>query len=433
MSPQLIGLAGIVILIVMIFLRIPVATALLLVGLGGYAAIDGSRTALFTFGEIPFNIAQAYSLSVVPLFLLMGVVASHTRMASELYQAANALFSRFRGGLAMATVGACAGFGAICGSSLATASTMTTVSVPEMRKHGYSDSLAAAVVASGGTLGILIPPSIILVIYALIAQESVPKLFAAALIPALVMTALHIATILMLARMQPNEVPTVPKMKRSEARRALLGFWKMALIFTVVVGGIYSGLFSPTESAAIGVALTIGMGFFTRQLSVPGLFRALRETTITTGTLFLIILGAFMFAAFMVQSRLPATMGEWIQHQGLTPIRVILFLVAIYLVLGTFLDSISMILITVPVFLPIAEAAGYSAVWFGILLVIVAEIGLITPPVGLNIFVIRAQVPDIPLASIYRGILPFLAAQIIGVGLLIAFPMLALWLPELLY
>lgn len=431
MTPQVVGVAGIALLVALIFLRVPVAAALMIVGLGGYWAIDGSRTALFTLGEVPFNIAQAYSLSVVPLFLLMGVVAARTKMASELYTAANTVFAGMRGGIAMGTVAACAGFGAICGSSLATASTMTRVSIPEMRKYGYSDAIASGVVASGGTLGILIPPSIILIIYAIIAQESVPILFAAAILPGFLMTLLHLVTLWFLVRTRPEEIPA--NTPRSAGWGALLSLWKLVLLFGVVIGGIFGGFFSPTEAAAIGAALAILIGLATRQLGLRALADSFAETARTTGSLFLIVLGAFMFAAFMVQSRIPATLGDWIVARELSPLAMILFLIVVYLILGCFLDSISMILITVPVFLPIVEAVGFSPVWFGIFLVIVAEIGLITPPVGLNIFVIRGQAPDIPLGQIYRGILPFLAAQLAGVVLLIAVPGLALWLPAWLY
>lgn len=431
MTPQLIGVGGIALLIALIFLRVPVAAALMIVGLVGYWAIDGARTALFTLGEVPFNIAQAYSLSVVPLFLLMGVVAARTKMASELYTAANALFAGMRGGIAMGTVGACAGFGAICGSSLATASTMTRVSIPEMRKYGYSDAIASGVVASGGTLGILIPPSIILIIYAIIAQESVPVLFAAAILPGLVLTLLHIATLWILARTRPDDIPA--ETPPSAGWGALFGLWKLVLLFGVVIGGIFGGFFSPTEAAAVGAALAIVIGLATRQLGLRALAESFAETVRTTGLLFLIVLGAFMFAAFMVQSCIPATLGDWMVAQDLSALAIILFLIVVYLILGCFLDSISMILITVPVFLPIVETVGYSPVWFGIFLVIVAEIGLITPPVGLNIFVIRGQAPDIPLSQIYPGILPFLGAQLAGVVLLIALPGLALWLPGWLY
>ena len=433
MTPQLVGLLGIAALVALVLVRVPVAVAMLGVGTLGYAAIDGWYTAFLTLGQTPFELAQAYPLSVVPLFLLMGVVASRTEMAAELFGAANAVFAGRRGGLAMGTVGACAGFGAICGSSLATASTMTRVAVPEMRRHGYSDAVASGVVASGGTLGILVPPSIVLVIYAVIAQQSVPVLFAAALLPAAVLAALHVAAVAALARAWPDELPAAAVLPVRERLAALAGVWKMALVFGAVVGGIYLGWFSPTEAAAVGAFLTIAIGFASGQLSPRALFEAVRETVVTTGSLFFVILGAFVFAYFAVQTRIPETLGAWIAGLGVAPLLVILFFVAVYLVLGCFLDSISMILVTVPVFLPIAESVGYSAVWFGVLLVIVAEIGLITPPVGLNIFVIKAQLPEIGATTIYRGVAPFLLAHLVGIGALIALPQLALWLPALLY
>lgn len=432
MSDQLVGLIGTGVLVLLVFLRVPVAAALILTGGGGYWAVSGFRLARITLGDLPFNLAQAYSLSVVPLFLLMGVVAAKADMARDLYRAFHAILGGLRGGIGMATVAACAGFGAICGSSLATASTMTQVCMPEMRRHGYADRVAAGIVASGGTLGILIPPSIILVIYAIIAQESVPALFAAALVPGIILTLLHVVTLLVIAWFDPEAVPPTPH-EGEDRLKAIVSLWKMVVLFTVVVGGIYGGWFSPTEAAAVGAAMTIAIGLATRTLTLRELVDSFRSTIVTTGTLFFIVLGAFVFAAFMVQTQLPATLGEWVLSAGLPPLLVIaLFLVA-YLVLGCFLDSISMILITVPVFLPIAVAADFSAVWFGVFVVLVAEIGLITPPVGLNLFVIRAQAPDVNLREVYRGILPFIACQLTAVLLLMLFPQIATWLPAQLY
>ena len=433
MSPQVVGLIACGALVGLILLRVPVAAALLLVGTLGYAAIDGWNAALYTLGTTPFDLAQAYALSVVPLFLLMGVVIARTTIATELFAAADAAVSGRRGGLGIATIGACAGFGAICGSSLATASTMTRVAIPQMRRLGYSDAVASGVVASGGTLGILIPPSIVLIVYGIVAQESVPALFAAAMVPGLVLAALHVAVIAGLARIMPAQLPASERLAWPDRLRAMRGVWKMALIFAVAVGGIYLGWFSPTEAAAVGAALAIAMGVAMRQLGPRDLVAALRETVTTTGALFAIVLGALMFGYFMVQSRIPATLGAWIEAQGLAPVLVVAFFVAVYLVLGCFLDTISMVLITVPVFLPVVLDLGYSGVWFGIVVLIAAEVGLITPPVGLNIFVIRAQQPDIPLGAIYRGILPFLLAHLATVTLLLALPALALWLPAILY
>ncbi|RMH48826.1 MAG: TRAP transporter large permease [Alphaproteobacteria bacterium] len=433
MTPQAIGLAACAVLVAMILLRVPVGAALMIVAALGYAAIDGWAPALATLGTTPFDLAQAYSLSVVPLFLLMGVVAARTSIAAELFAAANALVAGRRGGLAMATVGACAGFGAICGSSLATASTMSRVAIPQMRRFGYADSVAAGIVASGGTLGILIPPSIVLVVYAIVAQSSVPALFAAALLPGLMLAALHVVVILVLTRIWPADLPPGDAMSPAERLRAAAGMWKMALIFAVAVGGIYAGFFSPTEAAAVGAFLSILIGFASRQMDLRGLIGAMRETVTISGTLFFIVLGALMFGYFMVQSRIPASLGDWITAQAVPRWAVMLFIVAVYLVLGCFLDTISMVLITVPVFLPIAVGLDYSPVWFGVLVLMAAEVGLITPPVGLNIFVISAQSRDIPVLRIYRGILPFLIAHALGIGLLIAFPEIALWLPELFY
>ena len=433
MSPQSVGLVACGALVALILARVPVAAALLLVGTLGYAAIDGWSAALYTLGTTPFDLAQAYALSVVPLFLLMGVVISRTAIAAELFDAADAVVSGRRGGLAMATVGACAGFGAICGSSLATASTMTRVSIPQMRRHGYSDAVASGIVASGGTLGILIPPSIVLIVYAIVAQESVPALFAAAMVPGLILAALHIVVILVLTRLIPDQLPATSRRPVRERLWAVARTWKMVVIFAVAVGGIYLGWFSPTEAAAVGAALAIAIGLATRQLGARGLMGALGETVITTGTLFAIVLGALMFGYFMVQSRIPATLGEWIAAQDLAPILVVAFFVAVYLALGCFLDTISMVLITVPVFLPVVMDLGYSPVWFGVVVLIAAEVGLITPPVGLNIFVIRAQEPSVGLGAIYTGILPFLAAHLATVVLLLAIPGLALWLPSVLY
>ncbi|GIX15341.1 MAG: C4-dicarboxylate ABC transporter permease [Paracoccaceae bacterium] len=433
MTPQAIGLAACAVLVAMILLRVPVGAALMIVAALGYAAIDGWAPALATLGTTPFDLAQAYSLSVVPLFLLMGVVAARTSIAAELFAAANALVAGRRGGLAMATVGACAGFGAICGSSLATASTMSRVAIPQMRRFGYADSVSAGIVASGGTLGILIPPSIVLVVYAIVAQSSVPALFAAALLPGLMLAALHVVVILVLTRIWPADLPPGDAMSPAERLRAAAGMWKMALIFAVAVGGIYAGFFSPTEAAAVGAFLSILIGFASRQMDLRGLIGAMRETVTISGTLFFIVLGALMFGYFMVQSRIPASLGDWITAQAVPRWAVMLFIVAVYLVLGCFLDTISMVLITVPVFLPIAVGLDYSPVWFGVLVLMAAEVGLITPPVGLNIFVISAQSRDIPVLRIYRGILPFLIAHALGIGLLIAFPEIALWLPELFY
>jgi tripartite ATP-independent transporter DctM subunit len=433
LSPEVIGLIGLFAVLVVIFLRIPVAVALGVVGTLGYAAVDRWSTALDALGETPFDVGVSYSLSVVPLFILMGAIATHSDMSKELFAAANAVFSGRRGALAMATVGACAGFGAICGSSLATAATITKVAVPEMRRYGYDEQLATGSVASSGTLGILIPPSVILIIYALIAEESVPQLYAAALVPGLLLAALHIVVIWIVLRVRPEWAPVVAPMPWRDRLRALSGMWKLALLFLLAVGGIYLGWFSPTEAAAIGAFGAIVIAAATRTLTLGQFVAALLETVWTTAMLFFIVVGAFIFARFMVLTQLPLGIVTWSHEFGLTPLTAILLIIVFYIILGCFLDSISMVLITVPVFLPLVVQLGFSPVWFGILLVVVVEVGLVTPPVGLNLFVIRAQVPDIPLATVIRGIIPFLGADAALIGLLIAAPSLALWLPSIFY
>ena len=434
MSPEIIGVIGFCGLVGLVLLRVPVAIALGLVGLIGYAAIEGWERALNTAGSTPYDMALAkYDLTVVPLFILMGVVAARGGMSRELFQAANGFFSGLRGALAMSTIGACAGFGAICGSSLATSATMTRVAVPEMRRYGYDERLATGAVASGGTLGILIPPSVILVIYAIVAEQGVPQLFAAGLIPGLLLAALHVVVIWVIAHLQPHRLPQTPMMPVLERLRALFGMWKMIVLFGIAVGGIYLGWFSPTEAAAVSALAACLIAFGTRQMGIREFGDALLETIWTTTVLFFIAICAFLFSYFIVETQLPAQIRDWVADMNLPRWAVILCLVVFYMVLGCFLDSISMILITVPVFQLLIEDLGYSLIWFGVLVVVVVEIGLITPPVGMNIFVIRAQMPEINLGTIYAGVTPFLLADLALVGLLLISPELATWLPDVLY
>ncbi|MFK7966846.1 MAG: TRAP transporter large permease [Burkholderiaceae bacterium] len=433
MTPEWIGVLAMGALFALIMLRVPVAIAMGVCGLVGYAALDGWEFALLAAASTPYDLTEKYALSVVPLFILMGVVATRAGMSQELYRATNAIFSGMRGALAMGTVGACAGFGAICGSSLATAATMTPVAVPQMRRHGYDDALATGVVASAGILGVLIPPSVVLVVYAIIAEQGVPQLFAAALLPGLLGALLHLLVVAGVARWQPERVPTTDKMTAAERLGALVGLWKMALLFAIAVGGIYSGLMSPTESAAVAALVAIVIGLVTRTLSWRALSEAFLETIWTTGQLFIIIVGAFLFAYFIALTQLTVALSEWVQGLQLAPIAVIGLIIVFYLILGFFLDAISMLLITVPVFLPLAESVGYDPIWFGILILVAVEVGMITPPVGLNIFVVKSQLLQIDLMTIYRGIVPFLFAHAALIVALLIWPGLALFLPGVLY
>jgi C4-dicarboxylate transporter, DctM subunit len=432
LSNLAIGLAGVIALLAILFIRVPIGVALVLVGMCGYAAIDGWHTALAMVGSVPFELASAYSLSVVPLFILMGAVASRAGMSRELFDAANAIFSGFRGALASATIGACAAFGAICGSSIATAATFSRVAIPEMRRHGYDAGIAAGAVAAAGCLGILIPPSVILAIYSLVAEQSLAKLFAAALFPGLLLAALYVVATVLLARARPQYMPKVPAMDFAARLHAARGLWKLAVLFFLAVVGIYLGWFSPTEAAAVAAFAAIVIGFATRSLGLKRLLDAFLDTVYASAMLFFIIVGAFIFSRFIVLARVPNELVAWANEAGLSPAAIVLAVVLLYFLLGTFLEEVSTILITVPVVLPLMANIGYDGIWFGIFVTVMATIGLVSPPVGLTVFVIQAQNPDIPVGRIYKGTLPFLAADFVLVGLLIAFPALALWLPAAL-
>jgi C4-dicarboxylate transporter DctM subunit len=431
-SVAVIGVLGVVLLLVLIFARVPIAIALAASGLVGYAALDGWGTALKMFGRVPFTLASAYSLSVIPLFILMGAVASRANMAREMFDAANGLFSGVRGALANAAIGASAAFGAICGSSIATAATFSKVSIPEMRRHGYEPSFAAGAVASAGTLTVLIPPSVLLAIYAIVAEQSLPKLYAAAFVPGFLLAGFYVLVVYAVAWLRPQWVPKVPGMRLAERLRAALGMWKLGILFFFAVFGIYLGWFSPTEAAALAAFAAIVIGMLTGAMGWRGLWSAILETAYTTAAVFFIIVGAFIFSRFIVLTQFPSELSGWVRQSGLGPAWILLAVMALYLLLGTFLDEVSTILITVPVTLPLVLGIGYDGVWFGIFVTVMCTIGLISPPTGMTVFVIQAQHPEIPVARIYMGTLPFLVADFVLVGLLIAAPQLVSWLPQAL-
>ncbi|MBM3539610.1 MAG: TRAP transporter large permease [Alphaproteobacteria bacterium] len=432
MTVAAVGILGVGLLLLLIFLRVPIAIALAASGLLGYAALDGWNTALKMFGTVPFQLASAYSLSVVPLFILMGAVASRANMASELFQAANGLFSGVRGALANATIGSCALFGAICGSSIATAATFSRVAIPEMRRHGYDPAFAAGCVASAGTLDVLIPPSVLLAIYAIVAEQSLPKLYAAAFIPGFMLAAFYVLAVFAVAWVRPDWVPRVAAMQISQRLRAAVGMWKLGVLFIFAVFGIYLGWFSPTEAAAVAAFVAIVIAFGTGAMGWRGLWQALLETVFTTAALFFIVVGAFIFARFIVLTRFPTELAAWVQQADLSPVVILAAVAALYILLGTFLDEVSTILVTVPVTLPLVLGIGYDGIWFGIFVTVMCTIGLITPPTGMTVFVIQAQHPEIPVSRIYRATLPFLGADLVLVGFLIAAPQLVWWLPKAL-
>ena len=432
MSVAMIGTLGVALLLALIFLRVPIAVALAASGLVGYAAIDGWSPALKMFGLVPYQLASAYSLSVIPLFILMGAVAARGKMATELFQACNAVFSGIRGALTNATIGACALFGAICGSSIATAATFSRVAIPEMRRHGYDSAFAAGAVASAGTLDVLIPPSVLIAIYAIVAEQSLVKLYAAAFIPGFMLAGLYVVTVWIVAWIKPSWIPKVAAMPVGVRLRASVGMWKLGVLFFFALFGIYLGWFSPTEAAAMAAFVAILIAFGSGAMRWRELLDCFLETVYTTAIIFFIVVGAFIFSRFIVLTQFPNELTKWVGIIGLSPFWVLMAVMALYVLLGTFLDEVSTILITVPVTLPLVNSIGFDGVWFGIFVTVMCTIGLISPPTGMTVFVIQAQHPDIPVMRIYMGTLPFLVADFVLVALLIFMPSIALWLPRVL-
>ncbi|WP_372001116.1 TRAP transporter large permease [Tistrella mobilis] len=429
-----IGVLGFVAVLVLGILRVPVAVAMAVVGLAGGAALGGLDGILYLSGTLPYDAVSPYGLSVVPLFVMMGVFAGRAGLSRALYDVADLLVGRFRGGLAMATIGASAGFGAICGSSLATCATIGKVALPEMRRHGYPDDLAAGAVAAGGTLGVLIPPSVIIVLYALITEQSIGALFAAALIPGLIATLYYMIAARISARRLPRRGERGGE--TGERRRGgglrLLAIADIVVLFGLVIGGIYAGLFSPTEAAAIGAGGAALLAWMRGGLKGGELRGAMVETALTSGMIFLILIGAALFNYFVETSGLPQALVGAIAAAGLGQLEVIILLVVFYLVLGCFMDSMSMVLLTVPAVFPLIEANGIDPIWFGILLVTVVELGLITPPIGMNLFVLKGIDARLDLGVVIRGVLPFIGADVVRVVTLIALPQVVLFLPHLL-
>ncbi|SFK23772.1 TRAP transporter large permease [Celeribacter neptunius] len=434
MTVQLIGQLGMLALICLVFLRVPVAVAMGLVGFFGYAAINGFSNALQVTGQVPYDVATHYTLSQLPLFVLMGDLAVRSGMSSRLYSATRDLFSGLRGSQAYATLGASAGFGAVSGSSIATAATMTRVAVPPMKEAKYDDRLSAGSIAAGGTLGILIPPSIALVIFAMIAEQSVPRLYAASLIPGLLLCLLYILVVALLLRLSPNWAPVDGTRKSLFDRLRSLGqIWEIVLLFLVVIGGLYSGILTATEAAAVGALGAWLLGVITRRLSWKDTRTGIYDTIRTTAMLFVILCAANIFTYFVVLTQIPQGLAALVDGMDLHPIVLMLLIGVFYLILGCFLEAFGMILITVPILMPLVQQAGFDPIWFGIFLVIMIETGMITPPVGMNIFVMQSQLPDMPLPRLYQSVLPFVLAPVVLSVIIIFFPAIVTWLPTLLF
>jgi tripartite ATP-independent transporter DctM subunit len=433
-----IGGIGFAALLVLLALRIPIGVAMLTVGMIGYISISGLPALLNHLKTDMYWRFTTYDLSVVPLFVLMGQFAAKAGLSHALFRAANVWLGHHRGGIAMAAVGGCAGFGAISGSSLATAATMGQVALPELKRYNYAGSLATGALAAGGTLGILIPPSVVLIIYAIIVEANIVTLFQAAFIPGILATLGYIAAIAIMVRINPAAGPAGPRASGKERWEAVLDIWPVLVIFVLVMGGIYFGFFTPTEGAGVGVVGTFLIAITRGGMRWEGFVDALLGAAGTTALIFLILLGAAMFNAFLGFSRLPFFAAEFFKTSGFAPMTVLLAMVVLFILLGFVMDSLSMILLTVPIFWPIIAVLDFGLqpddlkLWFGIIALIVVEVGLITPPVGLNVFVINSMAKDVPMIETFKGVFPFLLSDAIRVALIIFFPIIALILPQLL-
>ena len=434
------GIWSFPLLLGLIFLRIPIGLAMLMIGFFGTWLVTGSWTPILAqLKSLTYDTFSSYSLSIVPLFLLMGQFATRGGMSQALFKAAETWLGHRRGGVAMAAVGACAGFGAICGSSLATAATMGQVALPELRRYGYSGALATGCLAAGGTLGILIPPSVVLVIYAILTEQNIIKLFLAAMVPGVLAALGYMITIAVYVRLKPESAGQRERADYRERFGALVSVWPVLAIFALVIGGIYAGFFTPTEGAAVGAAGTGLVALFNGGLTWRGLGEAITGTAISTGMIFFIVFGAAVFNGFLAFSQLPQVTANTVAAMAVSPWLVLLVILLCYLVFGCVMDSLSMILLTIPIFFLIVSALDFGlppeemALWFGVIVLIVVEVGLITPPVGMNLFVINSMAPDVPLARTYGGALPFVFSDIIRVAILIVFPIITLGLVRALY
>lgn len=432
MTPEVVGFIGIIALLALLFLGIPIGFVMSIVGFAGFAYLAGFDTALGLLRNVPYTTVASYGLSVVPLFVLMGAFCYHAKISQDLYDTAHKWLGQLPGGLSMATVGGCAGFAAISGSSMATAITMGTVALPEMKRYKYHPALATGSIAAGGTIGILIPPSVTLVVYGIITEVSIGRLFLAGFIPGILEAMFYIITIYVVCKLKPDWGPSAPKTSLVQKIVSLKNTWAVLALFILVIGGIYWGIFSPTEAAGVGAFGAFVFALLRKKLGWREYKQSIAETVGTTAMVFTILIGAMFLTYFMAISRLPNELALIIGGLQLNRYLILAGMLIIYVVLGCIFDPIAMILLTIPIFFPLIISMGFSPIWFGILIVRVVEIGLITPPVGLNVYIIKGVAKDVPMQTIFKGIFPFLIADLLHVSILVAFPSLTLFLPSLM-
>ena len=431
MSPTTIGVIGLLALVVLLFSRMPVGFVMALIGFIGFGTIVSYDSALSLMAKDVFAVFNSYNLTVIPLFVLMGQIAFHAGISSRLFDTAYKFIGHLPGGLAIATVGACAAFAAICGSTNATAATMAAATLPEMKRYNYKPELATGVVAAGGGLGILIPPSVIFIVYGILTEQSIGKLFISGILPGIVLTIFFIATILIWVTLKPELGPKGPKSTWKERIASLPGTLEILIIFVFVMGGLFAGLFTPTEAGGMGAFATLVVAIVKRNIDWKGFVQALEETTRISCMIMVIVAGATVFGHFLAVSRIPYDIAGWISSFNMPPWAIMSFIVVIYLIGGCFIDSLALIMLTIPIFYPVVLHYGFDPIWFGVIIVLVTQMGVITPPVGVNVYVVGGIARDVPLHVIFKGALPLLIAMVLVTFLLIPFPQLATFLPSL--
>lgn len=437
MSPALLGIFGIIVMVALFMTRMPVAYVMTLVGFVGFSELISLKAGLALLSRSIYETFTNYGLTTIPLFILMGQLAFNSGISRRLYDTAHKFMGSTRGGMAMATVAACTAFGAVCGSSPATAATMATVGLPEMKRFGYADELASGSVAAGGGLGMIMPPSVVLIVYGILTEQSIGALFMAGIIPALVLTVLYILAIVIWCGLSPEQGPRGQRYTWRQRIQSLTGMIDTVLVFAFVMGGMALGMFTPTEAAAVGAFGVLLVSLVRRQLSWKGFVKSLNETLRTSCMVMFLIAGAVVFGKFLAVTRIPFNLASWISHFQLPTFVVMIAVIAVYLLGGCIMDALALVMLTIPIFFPIVTQLGYDPIWFGVIIVLVTQMGVITPPVGINVYVVfgvSASVGDqIPLEKIFKGILPFLIATIVGTGLMMLFPQIILYLPGRMY
>jgi tripartite ATP-independent transporter DctM subunit len=430
LSPDAVAVMGFLVLFGLMLLRVPVGMAMGLVGVSGYAYIAGPGPALKLIGQSSMRTVTDYTFGVIPMFMLMGAFVSVSGVSRELFRAANAFIGHMRGGLGVATVLACGGFAAICGSSVATAATFSSVAYPEMRRFGYPQSFSTGVIAAGGTLGAMLPPSTVLAVYAILTQQDIGKLFMAGIVPGLLAMVMYVITIMIIVRLRPDWLPRGEQKSWGERFHGLKDVWAPLVLFMFVIGGLYGGFFTPTEAGGVGASGAFLLGVLRGKLDRAGIREALLSATRTSAAVFTVLIGALLFGYFLTITQVPQKLTEMLTGLGVGRYGVLAMIMVMYLVLGCLMDAMAMIILTVPIIYPVILQLGFDPIWFGVIIVMTVELGLIHPPVGMNVFVIKSVVKDVSFTTIFKGVIPFVVTDLLRLVILISFPIIALWLPS---